>query len=661
MEEEAQIPPVTTLSDSSEEVAPPPAPAHGIKRKRDKGDGSKKKPSSDDVVRIQCMLGKKGHCKKNCKHHFRGKQGFEELRQFRREWSQLHKTDQDEVVPYSLPVHILFIQDGMDQSKFMVPRHALMRAKAYESFIRPKLHVAAVIAHGRHVAFYVSEADLAKDSNTSCEILAHSLQQLATSGVQLSDCNVTLQADNTSREVKNGILMRYVASLVSDSIIRTGRLSFLRTGHSREDIDQLFGQVASWVKLKVRSALTSDDFVQGLKQFCAQLERPYEPNRMVIKLDVTRDWCFDSAVDAPAWLFGKLLVFASIVGFAAFAGWTSFRLMASPNEIPVAFQEQIAKFLPILRLPEFGLDRAADYLQSWCEGTWTRQLQLPSNYRNEARMYKDRSIYQAAAKVWAEGVPWPEALEICRASMGAVHVSFGNFKDVRSQVMANRGARMANNATRRPLHCFNILRQIKDWKNAAGLAKAFSLGKMESDAVFALSTDVPEPICSDLERLVTTRGMGRFLHHDVIGKGTFSKGWTSGVGLAESWSEPLTNLPRDFTLVKLYIQRLTSDHDATAMQLRRAVSFKDATKVHQACGAPYVTKIERGKTEDREQKVKELAQQVAAANLVHVKAQIAADTDTLRAKLPGKAEALAEHNLDMKYLRDRQTNLDVAV
>ena len=37
--------------------------------------------------------------------------------------------------------------------------------------------------------------------------------------------------------------------------------------------------------------------------------------------------------------------------------------------------------------------------------------------------------------------------------------------------------------------------------------------------------------------------------------------------------------------VKLYIQRLTSDHDATAMQLRRAVSFKDATKVHQACGA----------------------------------------------------------------------------
>lgn len=45
------------------------------------------------------------------------------------------------------------------------------------------------------------------------------------------------------------------------------------------------------------------------------------------------------------------------------------------------------------------------------------RLQLPSNYRNEARMYKDRSIYQAAAKVWAEGVPWPEALEICRAAI----------------------------------------------------------------------------------------------------------------------------------------------------------------------------------------------------------------------------------------------------
>ena len=185
---------------------------------------------------------------------------------------------------------IVFIQDGMDQSKFMVPRSSLLRAKVFESFNRPRLHVVGVIAHGRHVAFYVSEADLAKDSNTSCEILAHSLNELAKAGVDLASCNVTLQADNTSREIKNGILMRFVSSLVSDRVIGSGRLSFLRTGHSHEDVDQLFGRVASWVKLHVRSALTSADFVSALKEFCEHLDRPYEPKRMVVKLDQTRDW-----------------------------------------------------------------------------------------------------------------------------------------------------------------------------------------------------------------------------------------------------------------------------------------------------------------------------------------------------------------------------------
>lgn len=72
--------------------------------------------------------------------------------------------------------------------------------------------------------------------------------------------------------------------------------------------------------------------------------------------------------------------------------------MASPNEIPVAFQEQIAKFLPILRLPEFGLDRAADYLQSWCEGTWTRQppLDLSECFAFETGNLKtpDRGCFQ---------------------------------------------------------------------------------------------------------------------------------------------------------------------------------------------------------------------------------------------------------------------------
>lgn len=80
------------------------------------------------------------------------------------------------------------------------------------------------------------------------------------------------------------------------------------------------------------------------------------------------------------------------------------------------------------------------------------------------------------------------------------------------------------------------------------MAKAFNIGKAESDALFALSNDVSQSVCAELEKLVTTRGMAKFLNHDVIGKGTFSTGWTSGFGLAESWAEPCTNLVQDSTL-----------------------------------------------------------------------------------------------------------------
>ena len=80
------------------------------------------------------------------------------------------------------------------------------------------------------------------------------------------------------------------------------------------------------------------------------------------------------------------------------------------------------------------------------------------------------------------------------------------------------------------------------------MAKAFSIGRAESDALFALSNDVSESVCAELERLVTPRGMAKFLNHDVIGKGTFSTGWTSGFAVAESWAEPCTNLAQDSTL-----------------------------------------------------------------------------------------------------------------
>lgn len=73
------------------------------------------------------------------------------------------------------------------------------------------------------------------------------------------------------------------------------------------------------------------------------------------------------------------------------------------------------------------------------------------------------------------------------------------------------------------------------------MARAFSIGRKESEAVHALVHGVPEALREILEAAVKVRGMQRFMSHEVIGKGTFSSGWSSGAGAMESWSEIPTN------------------------------------------------------------------------------------------------------------------------
>ena len=178
----------------------------------------------------------------------------------------------------------------MDQGKFSVPRSSLLKAKQFDSMNKPRLHVAAAITHGWSLNFYVSEPNLCKDSNTSIEILAHCLTSWRDSGQPLSTTRVVVQADNTCTEIKNGISMRWMSVLVSDNIIKEGVFCFLRSGHSHEDVDQCFGQCSDWIKRRVPTAQTSDDFVAGINAFLQKIDRPHEIQRACYKLDRTRDW-----------------------------------------------------------------------------------------------------------------------------------------------------------------------------------------------------------------------------------------------------------------------------------------------------------------------------------------------------------------------------------
>ena len=181
------------------------------------------------------------------------------------------------------------IIDGMDQGKCAVPRHKALQTKLLHNFARPRLHLTSAICHGHFVSTYLTEADVPKDGNTSIEIFAHTLALLAQK-VDIKQLDIQLQCDNASRELKNNHVFRYAAGLVSAGVVKSVRVSCLRTGHSHEDIDQLFGQIAAHLK-GLRSGLTSTDFLESLADFSRRkMQRPFEADKYVFKLDSVREW-----------------------------------------------------------------------------------------------------------------------------------------------------------------------------------------------------------------------------------------------------------------------------------------------------------------------------------------------------------------------------------
>ncbi|CAL1128171.1 unnamed protein product [Cladocopium goreaui] len=191
---------------------------------------------------------------------------------------------------------LVIICDGMDQSKFCFPRHKIMKSKDFASFQRPRCHVVGMILHGRAILFAISDADLPKDASTHCELLAHALTWIS-SMEDLANLSVTLQCDNTPRECKNNVMLAFLASLVAKGIIRESGLSSLRSGHSHEDIDQVFGRLSSFMVRHGHGSQTTEDFRALIERFLKEAEFPFEPpaRRRCIKLDQTRDWPLTTA------------------------------------------------------------------------------------------------------------------------------------------------------------------------------------------------------------------------------------------------------------------------------------------------------------------------------------------------------------------------------
>ncbi|CAK9111173.1 FO synthase subunit 1, partial [Durusdinium trenchii] len=187
--------------------------------------------------------------------------------------------------------HIVLIIDGMDQCKFCWPRSHLMRAKDLSLFQRPKLHITGLIVHGWSLCFSISNSDHPKDSSVSAELICHALTVLSRKCL-LRDTYVHVVSDNTSRETKNNTVLRLLAALTLHGVIHGASLRNLRSGHSHEDIDQVFGSLALFLVKQGKDVQTPDGFVSIIKRFAETAHRPHESDRRVILLDQHRDWPF---------------------------------------------------------------------------------------------------------------------------------------------------------------------------------------------------------------------------------------------------------------------------------------------------------------------------------------------------------------------------------
>lgn len=136
-----------------------------------------------------------------------------------------------------LATHVVCINiDGMDQSKFRIPRVAAATyggstSKLFQRLFRPVLHVTGAWCHGHRLNFWIMDEDVKKDSSAQQEVLSRTLSDVFNQYGTLP-AGLVIQQDNTYREGKNRYFLSHMILLVAIRCFRFCICNYLRVGHS---------------------------------------------------------------------------------------------------------------------------------------------------------------------------------------------------------------------------------------------------------------------------------------------------------------------------------------------------------------------------------------------------------------------------------------------
>ena len=191
---------------------------------------------------------------------------------------------------------ITCILDSMDSAKHSWPRSRAMSSKEFGSFNRPRLTSTTLIVHGHMLLLALSPSVTTSGSSRTCELLCAGLTRLAHK-LDFRQVWINLQADNSSKEVKNVGSLRLLAMLTALHKVKGGELSFLSSGHSHEDVDAFFSNVRAHLQ-RNHELWTPRAFQQCIQEYLNDPQtRPYEALKAVEMLSRYHDWILGNEME----------------------------------------------------------------------------------------------------------------------------------------------------------------------------------------------------------------------------------------------------------------------------------------------------------------------------------------------------------------------------